>query len=93
MAEIPITGIPLHNEPGLRRYIEDRIPPGDFLLAALQNNLFEAVHRADPINAFFLADIVKWLWNHAPSTCWGSPEKVAAWLAERPKEDTHVQGT
>ena len=83
MRNTAIELVPAHMQSGLRRYIEDRIPPGDFMQAVLENDLREALGRADQINRHALFDIVSWLWSYAPADCWGSPEKVAAWLAER----------
>jgi len=65
---------------GLKRYIENRIEGGGFLTAVLSNNLKEAIGRADNWNLETLLIIVCWLYNEAPSDCWGSPEKVSAWL-------------
>jgi hypothetical protein len=76
--------IPPHMHGALVRYIEDRIEPGGFLGAVLQNNLKEAIGRGDHLNLNKLPDYVTFLYNHAPSGCWGSPEKVFAWLRETP---------
>ena len=65
---------------GLRRYIEKRIKPGNFLTAVLQNDLREACGRADKENIRNLPAYVAYLYNEAPSTCWGSPERVTDWL-------------
>lgn len=65
---------------GIRRYIEDGIPPGHFLLAVLANDLSEACARADEANKYRIWDFVYFLYNYAPSECWGAPEKVAAWM-------------
>jgi len=74
--------IPRRMMEGLRRYIEGHCPVGDFLTAVLENNLSEAVGRADDENASNLAAYIGYLYNEAPSQCWGSPEKVSAWLSE-----------
>jgi len=79
----------------MNNYIE-RIPPqikvaldrwanmeggvGDFLTAVLENNLMEAVGRADHINKQLLPEICMYVYNEMPSTCHGSPEKVKLWL-------------
>jgi hypothetical protein len=63
-----------------KRYIELRIPTGSFLRAVLENDLKEACGRADIYNQRILFEIVYWLYNEAPPDCWGSPEKVKAWL-------------
>lgn len=72
--------IPPHMRAALLRYTKDHIEPGSFLRAVLENNLKEAVARADGINRHRLIDYVTYLYNEAPSACWGSPEKVQAWL-------------
>ena len=64
----------------LKRYIEHRTPTGSFLQKVLENNLFEAIARADEENIIALKDIVLYIYNKAPSACWGSPEKVKEWL-------------
>jgi hypothetical protein len=64
----------------LRGYIEDRRSVGGFLTAVLENNLTQAFGRADPENLATLYEIVQWVYMEAPAPCWGSPEKVKAWL-------------
>jgi hypothetical protein len=39
------------------------------------------VPAADPFNRGHVADLVEWLDRHAPAACFGSAEKVHAWLA------------
>ena len=51
---------------------------GDFLTAVVENDLFEAVGRADSYNLATLPQIVRFIWNEWPATCPGSPEKVSA---------------
>jgi len=74
--------VPRHTAEGLRRYVAERLQPGDFLTAVLSNDLAEAVARADSENAAALADIVRVLWNGLPAAAWGSRRKVNAWLKE-----------
>ena len=74
--------IPERMHGGIRRYLENRIPPGDFLMAVLCNDLKEAYGRADDENIELLPVYVAYFYNEAPAKCWGSPEKVRAWLAE-----------
>jgi hypothetical protein len=73
-------GVPQRTIDSLRRYIEDRIQPGGFLLAVLTNNLVASFMRADEGNCIALKDIVAWVYHQAPSTCWGSREAVHEWL-------------
>jgi len=68
-------GVPL----GLETHDHKR-PVGDFLTAVLHNNLTEAVARADDENIKNLPAFVGYLYNEAPSLCWGSKERVAEWL-------------
>lgn len=72
--------IPDHMLAALRRYIDEHRGVGHFLTAVLENNLREAVHRADEHNLANLPAYVYYLYNEAPAQCWGSPEKVKAWL-------------
>lgn len=73
---------------GLVEYFAVRRPTGDFLRACLENDLTMAALRADPGNRFCLAEVVLFLYHGCPERAWGSPAKVAAWLAEttRPSE-------
>lgn len=73
--------IPDHMMGGLERYINHGVEPGDFLTAVIENDLAEAVGRADAENMHNLPAYVGYLYNEAPSQCWGSPEKMKAWIA------------
>ncbi len=66
---------------GLDLYINNHVPPGGFLTAVLKNSLMESFALADETNKQYLFKIVSFLYNEAPDVCWGSPEKVARWLA------------
>lgn len=68
---------------GMKRYVEEHIIPGGFLTACLENNLHEAVMRADANNLIRLADTMRFIWNYIPGSCWGSREAVEKWAAER----------
>jgi hypothetical protein len=61
------------------RWIEDAIPPGNFLTAVLSNDLCEACGRADDTNQTLLFAYISWLYSQAPGGCWGSPERFQAW--------------
>jgi hypothetical protein len=69
----------------IKRYVDDRVKPGGFLMAVLSNDLCEAFSRADDDNAKAMHEIVRYIYNEIPSSAWGSPEKVYAWL--HPKGD------
>ena len=64
----------------LERYLNNGIMPGSFMTAVLENNLVDAIGRADEDNAANLKNIVGYIYNHLPSNSWGSREKVKAYL-------------
>jgi len=72
--------IPERTLDGIKRYVEDRIPPGGFLTAVLENNLKESFARADDENLVTIFELVSYIYNRIPFICWGSPEKVKKWL-------------
>jgi len=78
--------IPERMRDSITRYIEDKIAPGDFLSAVIMNNLAEAIGRADDENIRNLPAYVNFFYNHAPSQCWGSPEKMATWLGGKTED-------
>lgn len=73
---------PPHIIDGIRRFVDDRIPPGGFLTAVLENDLKEAFSRADNESIAGMFEIVAYCYNEIPGVCWGSPEKVLAWLTD-----------
>jgi hypothetical protein len=75
-----IEGIPLPILEGLRHYAIHHVPVGDFLTAVLSNKLVESFGRADEHSTRAMWSIVNYCYNVLPSPCWGSPEKVKAWL-------------
>jgi hypothetical protein len=83
-------GVPEHIRGGLIRFVDHGILPGGFLQAVLSNDLPEACARADDENRPRLFAIVRWLWNEAPATCWGSPEAMRAWNAKH--EEAQADG-
>jgi len=65
------------------RYADQHVPTGGFLRAVLENDLLGAIRRADDDNIRVLREIVCYCYDEIPSRCWGSPEKVGAWLEHR----------
>jgi hypothetical protein len=61
-------------------YVNQGIPPGDFLLSVLSNDLFGALGRADSYNRATIFQITRYVYNNMPSNCWGSPEIVNKWI-------------
>lgn len=68
----------------IRAYIEDHHPTGGFLAAVISNDLNGAVSRADPSNLINLPAFTAYFYNEAPPECWGSPERMKAWLERGP---------
>jgi len=73
--------IPERMMDGIRLYIDRGIEPGSFLTAIICNDLREAVGRADDENIGNIPAFVSYFYNEAPSPCWGSPERMDAWVA------------
>ena len=78
--------IPEYMMEGLELYISKGIPPGNFLSAVISNDLAEAVGRADDANIHNLPAYIGYLYNEAPSPCWGSPAKFEAWMKMKREE-------
>ena len=67
----------------LKRYVEHHISPGSFLRAVLENDLMEAMGRADYENSQILKEICQYVYSEIPLVCWGSKEKVENWLKNK----------
>ena len=80
-------GVPSHMHGGMVRYVEEGIPPGDFLTAVINNDLKEACARADSKNKVNLPAFVMWFYNQAPSGCWGYENAVRDWCRPLPDDD------
>jgi len=65
------------------RYAKERIPTGDFLRAVLENDLFEAIGRADLGNRMDIHEICSYIYNNIPLNSWGSKKIVKEWLGEK----------
>lgn len=71
---------PGHLIPPFKNYVLHGQPTGDFLRAVLENNLVDAVCRADHQNRDVLRELCLFIYNELPSQCWHSKEKVDAWI-------------
>lgn len=83
--------LPAHMQDGMRRYIEQRIPPGSFMEAVLANDFVAAVGKADAINSHRLNDYAMFLYNELPgrgypNSPWGSYDAVRNWLNPKLEE-------
>jgi hypothetical protein len=73
--------VPFHLRDGLRRYVEHGIPPGDFLKALISNRLWETLTRADDtLGRDEITAIFRWLYQCAPPECFGTFDKMQAWV-------------
>jgi hypothetical protein len=75
--------LPEYMQEGMLAYIEHGREPGSFLEAILSNDLKNSFARADYTNVKQIGVYVQYLYSYAPSACWGSPEKYAAWVAHQ----------
>src|ERR1043165_530451 len=66
---------------GLLDYWHEHQETGDFLRACLENNLMEAIGRADHMSILVIKEICQFIYMEMPSICHGSPEKVDSWIA------------
>lgn len=73
--------IPSHMHQALKDYIEHGWQPGSFLTSMLQNDIYNAVWKADHINEGAISDWVKFLQWYIPTECFGNEEKVRDWIA------------
>lgn len=75
----PETFVPHHMREGFLLWIDHGISPGSFGRAVLNNDLAGSFGKADHINKDHIGTTVAWLYNFAPSSCWGSKEKTEVW--------------
>jgi hypothetical protein len=64
------------------QYVETGDMSSDFLRSVLENNLKDALHKADAVNFENLPAIVNYCHWEIPSGCWGSKDKVQAWILQ-----------
>jgi len=55
----------------------------ELLRAALENDLRKSVRAAHPDRPEVLPDLVGFIETRLPAECFGSPEKVSAWIAAK----------
>jgi len=77
---IPYDTLPEHTQHAMREYIEKGIPIGGFFKAVLTNDLRGACNKADSQNKEHIFDYVHFLYNYAPASCWGNPERYKQWV-------------
>ncbi len=72
--------LPEHMRDTVYRYVLDRVEPGSFLTAVLENDLRGAVAKADHINQQHIVQWAQFCMWALPMACHGSPANVSAWL-------------
>lgn len=73
--------VPDHLQAGLRRFIESGVRPGSGLSAIISNApLREALAAMDEVTLLAGRQIVLFLHNYAPSSCWGSNADFERWI-------------
>lgn len=82
--------IPQRTKDAIDRYVNDHCRIGGFLKAVLSNDLVQSFGLADEENRKALFEIVSYVYNEIPGNSWGSPEKVANWIAARDADSDHV---
>lgn len=72
--------IPHHMRESMALWFDEgRWIGGHFLTAIFENNLAEAVGRADAQNLEILIAYPIWLYNNAPGGSFGSPKRMKVW--------------
>jgi len=89
LTDIDYSKLPESLQGGAKRYIEHGILPGNFLQAVICNDLIQSLITADLENRKLLFKIVSFWYTEAPSTCWGSWEKMKEWIKHNGLEDYH----
>ena len=84
--------IPDYMMGSLNRYIREGSEVGGFLTAVLEGDLFGALRKADSQNQKNLPAYAYYLYNEAPSGCYGSKAKVKAWREARAKAREKADG-
>ncbi len=75
--------IPERMMPGIDRYVNHKVRPGDFLQAIICNDLKLACLFADDENIKNLPAYVDYFYNEVPANCWGSEMAMLDWLEGR----------
>jgi hypothetical protein len=68
----------------IKRYTDNKVQPGEFLTHIICNDpIRDCIESADSQNMANLPAFLAYFVNEAPSQCWGSREKMEAWLSEK----------
>lgn len=75
----------------LDAYVSTGRPTGGFLQACIENDLKDAVARADECSLAAIPAVIGYLYNEAPIGSWGKKECFRAWI--KAKADEREQQT
>lgn len=75
--------IPRHMREPFTDYVRNGQVKGDFLMAVLRNDFMGAAVRADDHNVLVLRAWAQFLYQYAPTGCFGSTAAVEQWIGER----------
>ena len=85
--------LPEHMRDSMERYIQHGVEPGGFMFSILENDFVHAYQRADQTNKRALANYALFLFEYAPSECWGNRPRVQKWIAGGGINGTYGQKT
>lgn len=92
MAGFDYTELPPNLQDGMRRYLENHIKPGAFLVACLTNNFVDALGQVcaplDIDTYQYIRRVATFLYVELPNprtdpSPWGSEDAMAKWLARK----------
>jgi len=72
--------LPVSVQESINAYVTTGRPTGGFLEAVINNDLREAIVRADHINIRIIPAIVGYLYNECPAGCWGFSGAFDKWV-------------
>ena len=75
--------VPKHTQGALTRYFYNHYSPGGFVTSALALDIESANARADRWNKEHVPSIFQWIEDNLPEECYGSYDKVRAWINKR----------
>jgi hypothetical protein len=64
----------------LRNWVDHGTQPNSFLEAVIKNDLKYVIANGDDESLTNLPAYVAWLYNMAPTCCWGSVEAYNTWI-------------
>lgn len=75
-----VYAIPPITKATIDNYIHKGWEPGNFVGHVLSNDLFGALGAADLDNRYSIFEVVRYIYNEAPRSCWGTNDVVRDWI-------------